>query len=513
MVTPRILRYPPILRLFAFLAIVVFLASSGRRGYALASPARIGSTRFDSNSNDADARQYPNDDEIEAAFLGVHKDNTVLSAGQGVTPGTAWLYAASTGRISLYNAFQDNVQPFMDEGYGPTQGFSKFFEACTRLLIERSAGKVRVLSNWPDGPDTSGNCNFWTDIQFPGLTGNQRVTSIWLVDRKAWHREKQIWPEPKTEKKQGGEPNPQPPTSGRRRGGRPNLAVVAPLVLGGGVGSAGLTLGTGIGGIGSIPIVPPYDDTDDKKPGGQITDVLDSTVGELPSTIGQPPEGGKMSTAFGTQSLIDTLGTDGGGSSGLFGGLDKDWSAFGVPTRRHLGLQARFGPSCPDYFANPSTPPFTPSLVEEGDDETNAQPANQYAAPGALIPALATVQVMQYEENFPTLEQTGHCHVEISITVPGPDSVPDQLGSLSVTDAPPGQDLIVWSSLPYALHVSVGGGLFSSAFGDSQTVYFKYASDTPYAKSWDMKDKSAEHGCQIGPWNQGMRGVYCKFAY
>lgn len=500
MIAPRILRYPPILRLFAFLAIEVFLASSGRRGYALASPAG------------SDPRQYPNEDEIQAAFLGVHKDQTVLSAGQGVTPGTTWLYAASTGRISPYNAFEASVQPFVYEGYGPGQGFSRFFEACTRLLIQQSAGKVRVLSNWPDGPDTSGDCNFWTDIQFPGLTGNQRVTSIWLVDRRAWHREKQIWPEPKAEKNKGGEPNPQPQTGGRRRGGRPGLALAAPLVLGG-VGSTGLSLGTGIGGIGSIPIVPPYDDTNDKKPGDQITDVLDGIVGELPPAIGHPAEGGEMSTAFGTQSLLDTIGTDGSGSSGLLEDLDKDWSASGVPVRRHLGLQARFGPSCPDYFAKTSTPPFTPSLSDEDDDEADAQPASQFVAPGARIPALATVQVIQYEENFPMVEQTGHCHVEISITTPGPDPVPDQLGGLSVTDAPPGQDLIVWSSLPYALRVSVGGGLFSSPFNDPQTLYFKYAWDTPYAKSWDMNDKSAEHGCQIGPWNTGMRGVYCEFAY
>ncbi|MCJ1425872.1 hypothetical protein MMC29_003772 [Sticta canariensis] len=491
MITIR--RRPSILHLLSFLAIATFLASPGRRGNALASP--IGS---DTNDDALGADGYPTDKQVRAAFVGVGVGQTVLGAG-GVPPGAIWLFATSTARISLYNGFQPSIHSFLYEGYGPKQGYSAFFERCTRYLIRQSSGKVWVLSDWPNGPDERGDCNIWTKLQFPLLTQNNKVTSIWLVDRNAFKNRKQIWPnndrkadEPKTPDPSAGDP-----ISNRRRFGRPKYGL-APLVGVG--GSAGLTLGTGIGGLGTLPLVPAYHDSDDQssEDGGVKTDVLDDVIGKLPSTFNQATGGDETATWLGAGENLGTSGADESGNVNLFDDMDKDWSDFSMPARRHLSLQPREG-TCTDWFSGSSTNLFPPSPFDQPTDQPIVLPGSNYVAPGAL-PSVATVQVTQYEENSPKMEVTGHCHLEISIL----NSGNEVMGGLQVTDAPPGQDLIVWSKLPYALRVSVDS---------DQTLFFKYAWDTPYATSWDMNHQYDEHACQIGPWNTGVRGVYCLFSF
>lgn len=505
MITLRILRYSSTLGLFTFLALTTFLVSSGRKGNALASPLGRDTGRGP-NDKDPKPTEYPSSKQINDAFLGVAKHQTVLSAGFRVTGGTTWLYASSTSRISLYNAFAGNVQPFVYEGYGPSQGFSLFFERCTRLMIERSSGQVRVLSDWPNGPDTSGDCNFWRDVQFPSLQANQKVTSVWLVDRKAWQNEKQIWPEPKSETKPNDKPKPPNQGSGRRRGGRPVYGLT-PLVLGG-AGASGLTLGTGVGGLGTFPIVPPFDNTNDQntenEPVTQITDVLPDIVGEAPSTFNDPAGESGIKLALGTEGMTGTSETAAGGNNNLFDYLDQGLSNPETLARRYFGLQARSGASCTDWFPSTSNTPFSPSLSDQSLDGNIGSPPSNFVAPGALSD-FATVQVVQYDESYQDLEQTGHCHLEISIM----NAALEVLGGLPVVDAPPGQDFTVQSQLPYAVHVSVGGGMFALATGEELTLNFGYALDTPYAKSWDMYDKS----CNVGEWNNGFRGVYCRFAY
>lgn len=493
MFTPR--RYPSILHLLSFLAIATFLASSERRGNALASPL---------GSGDAlGADGYPTNQQISDAFAGVGAGQTVLGAGAGVVPpGAIWLFATSTGRISLYNGFQPSIRSFLYEGYGPKQGYSSFMERCTRYLIRKSAGQVWILSDWPNGPDERGDCNFWTKLQFPLLTQNEQVTSIWLVDRNAFKNRKQFWPN--KDRKADDEPKPQDPSIGdpkssRRRFGRPGFGL-APLTGVGVGGSAGLTLGTGVGGLGTLPIVPAYGDSDAQSFGdGEVkTDVLDDAIGKLPSTLNQPLGGDETAMLLGAGGILGSSGADESGNVALFDDLDKDWSNFNMPTRRHLGLQPRQG-TCTDWFSGSSTNVFPPSPFDQPTDQPIVLPESNYVAPGAL-PSVATVQVTQYEENTPTIEVTGHCHLEISILNSGNEVI----GGMQVTDAPPGQDLIVWSKLPYAVRVSVDG---------DQTLFFKYAWDTRYGTSWDMNDQDDEHACQIGPWNNGVRGVYCLFPF
>lgn len=487
MTAPRILIYPSVLRLCTFLAIATFLAFSGRRGNALASPLDSGSHSVSPGNNG-----YPSDDQIRAAFLGVSIHHTVLGAIRA-TEGATWLFATSTGRVSLYNAFEDNVQPFLRDGRGPKDGFSDFMERSTKFFIEQSAGKVWVLSDWPNGPDERQDC-VWREIQFPNLKKNSKVTSIWLVDRFHFQRQKQIWPS-ETQTKPEEKPNPQQPSGGRRRGGRPQFGLVPLLGVG---GSAGLTLGTGTGGLGGLDMFPlgiPTDNTNDPGSGdtpGVKTDVLDNTVGNLPSVFNGPAGGDELKTTLGTEGMIGTSGTDTSGNGNLFGDLDKDWKDYEMPTRRHLGLQARFGPAC-DWSIYPLTTPNDPSS-DQTTDNSIVPPPSKYVAPGA-ISSLATVQVTEYEENLPAMDQTGHPHLEISIS----NKAGEVIGGLQATDAPPDQDLTVWSNLPYALRVSL----------NEEVLYFKYAWDTPYAISWDMNDPK----CQIGPWNTGIRGVYCDFTY
>lgn len=503
----RIPKYSSLLRLFTFLAIATFLASSGRGGNALASPLG-GDTNDDTPDSDStpEASGYPSNRQMKDAFLGVLKDQTVIGAGAGVTPGALWIYASSTRRVSIYNAFRDSVNNFFGEGYGPEEGFSNFYERCSRFLIRRSSGKVWLLSNWPNGPDESGDCKIWRDLLFPLLTQNPKVTSIWLVNQKAFYKMKQIWPETEKPKSDEGS-KPDPPNSNRKSGGRPSFILTPPLV---GLGAAGLTLGGGIGGLGTLPLVAPYDKTND--PGSETspavkTDVLlDDIVGSLPSTSNEPAGGDGTGVALGTQGMTGTGGTD---ASGNIEGLDKDWSDYIMPTRRDRVLQARSDPACSTWFTDPSTIPYYPSTSAQGTGNTIEPPPSAYVAPGAF-PSVAKVQVTQYEENNPTMDNTGHCHLQISIM----SSADEVIGGLQPTDAPPGQDLKVTSNLPYALLVSVGSDQLFSLDGDGQqNLMFKYAWDTPYGKSWDMNDKSAEHDCQIGPWNDGIRGVYCSFSY
>lgn len=492
MITPR--RHPSILHLLTFLAIATFLASPGRRGNALASP--LGP---DTNDDALGADGYPTAKQVRDAFVGVGIGQTVLGADVVVPPGAVWLFATSTARISLYNGFQPSIHSFLYEGYGPKQGYSAFFERCTRYLIQRSSGAVWVLSDWPNGPDTKGACNFWTQLQFPLLTQNNRVTSIWLVDRNAFKNRKQIWPNndrKADEEPKSTDPSTADPSTNRRRFGRPGFGLT-PLVGVG--GSAGLSIGTGIGGLGSLPIVPPYGNGDDQSSGdsGVKTDVLDDVIGKLPSTFDQPDGGVETAMLLGADGTLGTSGTDESGNVDLFDDLDKDWTDFNMPARRHLGLQPRDG-AC-DWFSGSSTNLIPPSPFDQTTDEPIVLPESDYVAPGAL-PSVATVQVTQYEENSPLMEVTGHCHLEISISNSGNEVI----GGLQVTDAPPGQDLIVWSKLPYALRVSVDS---------DQTLFFKYAWDTSYATSWDMNHQLDEHACQIGPWNAGVRGVYCLFSF
>lgn len=497
MIISRILTYPSILRLFTCLATATFLATSGRRGSALASPVDSGP-----NTDTSAYGGYPSNKDIRNAFLGVGMHKTVLSAGRSLNPGPIWLFATSTLRVSIYNAFQDNVQPFVYEGHGSREGFSNFIERCTKFLIKKSSGKVWVLSDWPNGPDSSGDCNFWTQIQFPSLVSNNDVESIWLVDRNHFANQKQIWP--KREAENPDEPKTQDPRGGRRRQGRPSFAL-SPLV---GLGSStGLVLGTGVGGLGNLPILPPFDHTNDPGANQQPeikTDVLDSITGELPSTINAPDGGDVATMSLGTEGIIDTGGLGGSGDGILFKDLDKDWTDYGTPsTRRHLDLQARFDAVCPDWFSDSSNTPFNPSPFDGSTGDSVVLPPSKFVAPGAISDH-ARVQVTEYDKDFPTMDQTGNYHLEISIL----NEANEVIGGLQPTDAPPGQALIVWSQLPYALQVSVG------STSDDQTLYFTYAADTPYAKSWDMNDRSDEHKCESGgPWNNGIRGVYCDFVY
>ncbi|MCJ1463580.1 hypothetical protein MMC07_002188 [Pseudocyphellaria aurata] len=489
MIVRRILRCSSFLRLLTFLAIATFLESSGRKGYALALP------QADFSQNDPEARVYPTGKEVAAAFMGVRIDALVLGAGvtwlgsgPRTSPGGVWLFATSTGRTSLYNAFQERVQPFLSEGYGPREGFPKFFELCTKFIIKRSSGKVYVLGDWPNGPDTKGDCNFWRDLQFPNLKGNINVKSIWLVDRNRFQNMKQIWP---VDSKDTEEPQPDTPNrpSNRHSGGRPGF-LMTPLT--GLAIPSSLGLGAGLGGLGDLPLVAPV--KNDPDPGFQYTpgvwgDALNDLSQKLPSSFDDAITGDKTSTGLGTGG---TGGVDGNGNGNLY-------EDFFTPTRRHLGLEARFGPACdwsadlpPDWSPDPSS--LAGSSPEVGQ--------SRFAAPGAISDS-ARVQVYQYDPSFPTVDDSGHFHLAIQISNKAGETIGDQ----PITDAPPGEDVKVLSQLPYALRVSVGSGL------DSKALFFKYAWDTPYRKSWDMYDTSYEHSCQIGSWDRGLRGVYCDFIY
>lgn len=484
MIVRRILRCSSLLRLLTFLAIATFLESSGRKGDALAVP------RTDPNQDDPEARGYPTVEEILAGFKGVHKDHTVLGAGipwlgtgLRTTPGAVWLFATSTGRISLYNGFEESVQPFLSDGYGPKAGFPSFFEDCTKLIIKRSSGRVYVLGDWPKGPVTTGDCNFWRDFQLPNLKANLDVQSIWLVDRNHFQNTKQIWPS--DSKNPTEEPQPDTPTGGtnRKSGGRPGF-MLTPLAV------PALGLGTGIGGLGTLPLVSPIEGNQD--PGFQYTpgvlgDPLDDLSQKPPSTFDDLPGGDKVTMGLGT-----------GGTSGVDGsGIGNLYESFFTPTRGDLGLETRSGPAC-DWFANPP-PGWFPDTTIDQDDKS------RFAAPGA-ISNLARVQVYQYDPSFPTddnSDNSGHYRLKIQIS----NEAGEQIGYLPITDAPQGQDLKVLSQLPYAVLVSVGSEM------NTQALFFKYAWDTPYRESWDMNDVSDEHQCHIGPWDSGLRGVYCDFIY
>ncbi|MCJ1261767.1 hypothetical protein MMC22_001635 [Lobaria immixta] len=139
--------------------------------------------------------------------------------------------------------------------------------------------------------------------------------------------------------------------------------------------------------------------------------------------------------------------------------------------------------------------------------ETNVAPcpdadgiSNGYDVPATAVTDLtpiigaaagwASVDIMQHRSNYPDLRHM----LDVSIL----DATGKEIRALNGVMADPGQEVVVWSPLPFALRIIASAS-------DDDPLQFKYGQ-----LSWDSDDQSM---CTFDPWKSEIREGICNFNY
>jgi len=183
----QVLVSSPLTRILTLLLATLFLASLGNHGTALASPISSSQSTAISSLLPREDSDYPTDDEINKAFTGVGKDESVFFSQTGDSQ-----YA--------YNFAQDNSKKIFRDVYPKKytikngrsdKWYQDFADRFSRVFAEKSSGDVYFVSIWSGS--SIDECRVWNRVEYPALTGNSDVTSIILVDYSNSKNQKVIW--------------------------------------------------------------------------------------------------------------------------------------------------------------------------------------------------------------------------------------------------------------------------------------------------------------------------------
>lgn len=441
-----------------------------------------------------DRSDYPNDRDIQRAFVGVGLSKTVVFADLGSNHATeAQKFAARFGATWILDAFRSpDGRPFVFANGRSARWYSDFIERVTRVWLRAASGTVWLVTDFPDGPRVVPACNLWWSVELPLLKLNEEVRIIMRVNRKNFwqiniYLNKNDDDPFRPKDGDGGTPR----LPGGSPGGRPGgivgddfglgFAIGIGIGAGAGIGFIGGSLGAG-GGLGvdpgAGPVLPSLgpdgskDETDNQD--GVKTDVLGNVIGFVPSL--NPP-----AVTDDQQAMVNIDGAL--DAPGIFkrqgNPVCYDWSDAG------------------DFPTFPGDPRLTTYSVGISDSVGVPDPQYYDMAKGGM----ALIQVTQHAKIFPLLQLSDDYKLDIRIVNPANN---DQLlGSVVGADAPQGQPIKVLSQLPYALFAWTGAT-------DDEPLHFRYGE---FGQEWDSNDNSPEHQCDFKAWTADDRKGTCQFKY
>lgn len=144
------------------------------------SPAQL-SKRYDDSKiappggqSGPDTSNYPNDDEIKAAYITANGP-TVFYSNIGA-PDKAHEFATSIGGRLLSDAFPAKYIAYNGRG---KKWFQNFADRASGILADKASGEVFFVGRWDLAVDS---CRVWARVEYQSLLNNPDVTKITLVD-------------------------------------------------------------------------------------------------------------------------------------------------------------------------------------------------------------------------------------------------------------------------------------------------------------------------------------------
>lgn len=431
-----------------------------------------------------DKSDYPDDEAISKAFLGVGRSQSVVF-GDWNDAGGAMEFARLRGKQWIYDAFpiSSDRQHYMFRNGRSLRWFGDFYERCTRVWLEAAAGWVWLITDFPDGPPVIPICKLWWFVELPVLKLNDNVRVIVRVSRFNYYKINIFLNKDDSDPsdpKHGGSGNP-PGLPGENPGGLFGIGAGTGLL--GGSWGAGTGAGLGVGGVAhtgqelirGLYLPSGDDDDDDDDEDGAKTDVLGNIMGSLPL----------VNPSAGTTDEQQDI-------------AQKDGALEAPRILRIFNRQSTI--ACYDWIIGPDFPPFpgdprqaTYSLGVE--DQQYYDGANDHSA---------LVQVIQYAKSFSLLYKSDDYKLDLWIRNPNDLNHQPQgqlLGSVIGANAQEGAAVKVLSLLPYALFVSTGAT-------NADPLHFRYGE-----QEWDSNDNSDEHKCKFNAWTAENREGSCNFKY
>lgn len=444
----------------------------------------------DSSSTGQPIKGYPSDGEIQEAFKGVNRDDTVVFADlEGRIQGP-YKFATNLKKQWILDAFRDNPDGtvFIHRNGRPKERYQDFAERYSRVFLQASSGVVWLISRFPEGPRMMWDCSFWWAFEFVLLRDNPKVEAIVLVDEHDFTSHRILWPKEDDKPNESKKPNdPEPPN---QNGKWPlNGGSLERFGAGATTGVSVLGVGAGIPVVGGSPLLPglgifvpeenQLQDTNTEQNPGDEMDVLGHIIGDLPPTEVPAAEDQQ-------QAMTESDGASDPWSLSL---QSRDWRPAKV---------------CFDWNSDPSNPDFPSFPIDAQIEISNvvsasSPPEPDPASPPELDSGIGTIKVAQYQENVPQLSVPDRSKLDVSIS----DSR-NQLIGIALGNPPDGQAMTVWCPVPlFAIYVWAGSL-------DTDPLQFKLGeSGTP----WDSNDRSDEHQCTMSQWTDGNRQVTCNFNY
>ncbi|MCJ1466769.1 hypothetical protein MMC07_005389 [Pseudocyphellaria aurata] len=429
-----------------------------------------------------DQSDYPDDEDISKAFLGVGRGQSVVFADWNGAE-AALDFARLRGKKWIYDAFpiSSDSQHYMFRNGRSLRWYGDFYERCTRVWLEAAAGWVWLITDFPDGPPVIPSCKPWWLVELPLLKLNDNVRVIVRVSRVNYYKINIFLNKDDSDPfdpKKPGSSNPPGLPSGNQGG---------LFGIGAGTGLLGGSWGASTGAIGGaahvgqelirglyLPSSDGDDDDDDENDNedGVKTDVLGDVMGSLPL----------VNLFAGTTDEQQDM-------------AEKD-GALEAP--RIFNRQTTT--VCYNWINGPDFPPFPDDPRQTRyslgiEDQQYYDGASDHSA---------LVQVVQYAKSFALLYNSNDYKLDIWIRNPAnPNHQPQGqlLGSVIGADAQEGAAVKVLSLLPYALFVSTGAT-------NADPLHFRYGE-----QEWDSNDNSDEHKCEFKAWTDEKREGSCNFKY
>lgn len=441
---------------------------------------------------DPNKSDYPDDDQIRAAFLGVQKGKTVVFADlDRNNVKEAEEFARKRGLTWIYDAFPKvDGEPYIFANGRSPEWWPDFIYRVVKIWIKAASGTVWLVTNYPNGPRLIRPCSMWWFLELPFLKDNEDVRLIIRIDRLNFENWNVYLNKDETDPFDPDKPNdgdvpllPKYPDGDGAGGGMFGVGVGVGIgtgtgLMGGGLGAGGgAGLGIGAGADAGHNLVPGLylpssgdEGSKDKTDNGEgvITDIPDNIVGFLPSL--------NLPDVTDEQQAIPKT--------------DLSWDAPGISKRQASS-------ACYDWSDKPDFPTFPgdPRLTQYSLGVVDTQYYNMAKGGWAVI------KVTQYAKQFPLLHLSDDYKLDITILNPANDN--HVLGSVVHANAPEGEPIKLTSLLPFALFAWTGAG-------DADPLYFKYGE---FGQMWNTNDKSDEHKCKLDPWIADQRQGTCLLHY
>lgn len=448
----------------------------------------------DPNPTNQPVNDYPSEEEIQKAFKGVDRDDTVLFADlEGRIQGP-YKFAENLKKKWILDVFRDNPDGtiFIHRNGRPKEGYQEFAKSYSRIFLQASSGVVWLISRFPKGPRIMWDCSFWWAFEYVCLRDNPNVEAIVLVDETDFTNHRILWPGEDDEPGESKQPDDPKPSNENEKWPL-NGGPLERFGAGATTGVSILGAGVGLPMVGGSPLLPgvgifvpegnQLQDTNTEQNPGIETDVLDHIIGDLPPAEMPAAEDQQ-------QAMAET------------NGASDPWPIF---QRRTLSLQLRDWQNvkiCFDWNNDPNNPDFPSFPIDARIGISNVISSSppleaDPTIPPSLDSGIGTIKVKQYQRQFPLLSAPDRYKLDISVV----DSK-NQLIGIAFESPPDGQAVTVWCPIAlFAVYVWPGSL-------DTDPLQFRLR-----GKYWDSNDGSNEHGCTMSEWTDGIREASCTFNY